>query len=96
MNGVIDVVDNNTDNNVNNLQEGLNLTGVLTGSVTINGFISSSTTVYADYDGDYEIIPSNVVQTLNTRNKITRQNIIVREIPYEEVDNQYGITVNIG
>lgn len=47
------------------------------------------------YEGDYEVIPEVVSQTLETRNKIMRDDVTVREIPYYEVSNESGLTVYI-
>lgn len=39
-----------------------------------------------EYDGPFEVTPTSYEQTLNTENKITRQNIIIHPIP-----SNYGL-----
>lgn len=50
------------------------------------------------YDGEYIVTPStNSEQTLNTANKLMKENVVVKEIPYFEVSNNSGgNTVYIG
>lgn len=50
-----------------------------------------------DYDGSYTVRPEVEPQTLETREKVMRENMTVQAIPYHEVDNpQDGQTVIIG
>lgn len=49
------------------------------------------------YEGDYSIIPSTENQILDTQNKLLKQNIEIKAIPYTETENSAGgITVTIG
>lgn len=47
------------------------------------------------YEGPYEVTPMTVDQTLETANKLMREDVTIYEIPYAEVANQYGITATI-
>ena len=85
--------------------------GILKTSNTIIGSVSSETILtnvglgkiqivhsdLPDYEGLYEAIPSGEDQTFSMINKTTRENFIVKSIPYEEVPNSAGgITAIIG
>lgn len=48
------------------------------------------------YNGDYEVFPKRVDQTLPTKDKTMRQDVLVHEIPYYETANPYGKTFVIG
>ena len=49
------------------------------------------------YKGDYEFTPLPFQeQILDTENKILKENIKIKEIPYYETSNVYGDTVYIG
>ena len=49
------------------------------------------------YKGDYEFTPLPFQeQILDTTNKILKENIKIKEIPYYETSNVYGDTVYIG
>ena len=81
------------------------ITGVLSVPATIKGNISTSASfigaisvpVYPVYDGECNVVPKpNEAQTLETKNKIVKQDITVKEIPYYEVSNTLGKTVYIG
>lgn len=50
---------------------------------------------FPNYDGEYIIVPQTEEQILNTKNRITRENIEVKEIPYSETSNEYGYTITI-
>lgn len=67
--------------NINNLDASLNIGG--SGS-------------YLDYSGSYDIIPNQNNQTLQTENRVLRQDLLVEKIPYFETSNDYGKTVYIG
>jgi hypothetical protein len=79
--------------------------GVIRTGITVNGTINNcnsliakletSSISYPNYDGDYIVIPKTIEQLLETKNKITRDDITVKEIPYSEVANEYGNTVTI-
>lgn len=50
-----------------------------------------------DYEGAYEVIPKTTPQTLETKDKILRDNVTVFAIPYAEVSNPSdGKTAIIG
>lgn len=52
---------------------------------------------YPEYEGSYEVTPSAEAQTLETADKVLKQNIEVKKIPYAEVLNDSGgNTVTIG
>lgn len=52
---------------------------------------------YPLYEGEYEVTPKVVPQTLETANKSMASDVVVLEIPYYEVDNAFqGQTVIIG
>lgn len=44
------------------------------------------------YEGDYEVIPSRQEQILETAHKLLNKDIVVKEIPYDEVSNPSGGT----
>lgn len=49
-----------------------------------------------EYEGDYEVVPlAYASTTLDTANKLLRQDVTVTEIPYQETSNESGITVSI-
>lgn len=49
------------------------------------------------YDGEYDVIPSaDNITTLETIEKIMRNNVVVEKIPDYRVDNEFGQTVTIG
>lgn len=49
-----------------------------------------------DYKGEYEITPTIEDQTLPTKNRSLREDIVVKKIPTYEVSNEYGTTFIIG
>lgn len=51
---------------------------------------------YQSYNGTYEITPTVDSQKLETKGKLMRNDVTVREIPYYEVSNNYGNTIYIG
>lgn len=63
---------------------------------TLDFVIEEYTAVAPDeYQGPYDVIPKVNPQQLATQSKLMRENVTVWGIPYEEVHNQYGITVTI-
>lgn len=48
-----------------------------------------------EYQGPYDVIPKVDPQQLATANKLMKQDVTVWGVPYEEVSNLYGTTVNI-
>lgn len=53
-------------------------------------FIVSMEAGAETYTGPTTIIPAQVEQAFETKNKICRQNLIVEEIPYSQVSNPAG------
>lgn len=47
------------------------------------------------YEGEYEVTPKVVSQTLQTNNLRMHDDVLVHEIPYAETSNEYGTTVSI-
>ncbi len=72
---------------------------VILGTVSCNpGLIATivpSIINFPNYDGEYIVIPKVEEQILETKNKLTRENIEVKEIPYSETHNEYGKTITI-
>lgn len=66
----------------------------LTGKVTISTVIG----VVPDYyDGPYEVIPSATEQILESSEKTFKSNLVIKPIPYREIENEFGgTTVEIG
>lgn len=87
------------------------IVGVIETKGSITGYIKSNTILSSieagkiniihsdlpDYEGVYEAIPSGEEQSFSMINKTTRENFIVRAIPYAEVPNSAGgLTAIIG
>lgn len=51
---------------------------------------------YQFYEGDYNLIPKVLSQTMDTKDKVMKQNVTVDEIPFHEVSNETGKTIIIG
>ena len=47
------------------------------------------------FEGPYVVIPKVVDQTLPTKHKVMRDDVLVTEIPYAETTNIHGTTVTI-
>lgn len=79
------------------ISEEVSLSGMISGVGELSGKISVAKE-YAVYDGAYEIVPKvSQTQTLPTGNRILKQDIIVREIPFYEAKNESdGMTAYIG
>lgn len=77
------------------IQSGLSVLGSISGNDSLVATIVPSTITYPNYDGEYIIIPKVEEQILDTKNKITRENIEIKEIPYLETSNEYGYTITI-
>lgn len=86
---------NNQEKLIGTIQSGLSVVGTVSGNSSLVATIVPSTITYPNYDGDYIIIPQVNEQTLETKNKITRENIEIKEIPYSETSNEYGFTITI-
>lgn len=48
------------------------------------------------YEGSYDITPKVIPQKMETKNKAMREDVLIRQIPYEAVSNGSGTTVTIG
>lgn len=48
-----------------------------------------------EYEGSYDIIPNVEAQSLPTKDRQTREDIVIRAIPYSETSNVSGTTVVI-
>lgn len=83
-----------------NIVEKQKLIGSISGASKLSGDISISNTVIVDYDefeGPYEVKPIIESQTLETKDKLMKEDLVVLAIPYSEVTNlSNGITVTIG
>lgn len=84
-----------------------NMAGVLSDTQSLKGVIKENTNIvyetnldnsssYPSYDGSYDIIPRVDEQTLETKNKVLRDDVLVESIPYYQTSNPYGNTVYIG
>lgn len=64
------------------------LQGVLSGDGSLNGSICV-TKEFDAYTGDYNIVPKAFVsQTLETANKVMKENMTISEVPYWETSNE--------
>lgn len=86
---------NNQDRLKGTIHSGLSVLGTISGNSSLVATIVPSTITYPNYDGEYIVIPKVEEQILETKNKITRENIEVKEIPYSETSNEYGYTITI-
>lgn len=48
------------------------------------------------YDGDYTVIPKTTEQNIQTKNKMMKDNVTIRQIPFHEFSNDSGTTAVIG
>ena len=90
---------------IGNIEDTNKLQGTLKTNVNIQGSINSQVAItgnlingarYRNYNGDYEITPTIIDQTLQTRNKVLNQDILINRIPYREENNDFGKTIYIG
>lgn len=51
---------------------------------------------YKFYNGSYNLVPKVVLQAIETKDKVMKDNVTVAEIPFHEVSNETGTTVVIG
>lgn len=59
--------------------------------------VNVASSVGETYKGEYQVVPSVLEQTLETKNKYLIDNVIVSQIPYYTVSNEGGgNTVTIG
>lgn len=80
---------------IGTIHSGLSVVGTVSGNNSLVATIVPSTITYPNYDGDYTVIPKVEEQILETKNKLTRENIEIKEIPYSETSNEYGFTITI-
>ena len=73
---------------------GLNIIGAIKND-TLSGTLNIGGT-YQDYSGAYDVTPKTEGQILETENKILRQDVLIKKIPYFETSNEYGETIFIG
>lgn len=73
------------------------LSGKLSASGGLSGKLSMATAAsYEVYEGDYKVVPQAFnTQTLETANKLLKENIVVAEVPFFETSNETGLTVYI-
>lgn len=65
-------------------------------NVPFNHFQHVSVEAFS-YDGAYDVTPTTEPQTLKTKNKYLKDDVVVKSIPYSEIANvANGITVIIG
>ena len=87
----------NQDKLIGTIESNLSVVGSISSRDNLIALIEGNTISYPSYDGDYIVIPkAREEQTLETKNKVTRDNITVKEIPYHETLNEYGYTITIG
>lgn len=80
---------------VGNIRAGISVIGSLNQSNDLVAVIDTGSISYPIYDGEYIITPRVEEQILETKNKITQENIEIKEIPYYENANEYGYTITI-
>ena len=90
---------------MNDLINGAALTGTINGSSELVGVIQPARFLRGmiaisgaedSYDDGYIVTPRVHAQTLNTKNKLMKDNVSVLAIPYYETSNLSGKTVYIG
>ena len=80
----------------------VNENGVYTAPEGVDGFnpvtVDMMQVQGEQYEGSYEVVPSAQKQVLETAQKVMRDDVIIKEIPYEETPNSggRGTTVRIG
>lgn len=79
------------------IQKQSTLSGVIKDNNSITGTIgyAEGQSEYPIYDGRYTVIPTKYEQSLETKNKIVKADIKIKEIPYYETSNISGTTVYI-
>lgn len=69
------------------------LSGVISKPESLQGVLSIKNVEGApSYSGETIIVPATFDQTLETKNTIVRDDILVKEIPTFETSNEYGVT----
>ena len=78
----------------------IHTSGSLYGIICSDGELNGSLSIpvgYDDYTGEYEITPKVNEQELKTKDKHMVKDLLIKAIPYYEVENVYnGQTVIIG
>ena len=75
-----------------NLQVDLNKVCTINGGLTIPSSVNAKT-----YDGEYVVIPTFKTKTLETKQKLMKENVTVEKIPVFKAENLGGgYTVVIG
>ena len=78
----------------------IHTSGSLSGIICSDGGLNGSLSIpvgYDDYTGEYEITPKVNEQELKTKDKHMVKDLLIKAIPYYEVENVYnGQTVIIG
>lgn len=77
--------------NIDTLQE---ITGDVAPTILVQGELSTEV-LPSTYEGSYIVVPKVYDQTLETALKTMLDDVLIREIPYEQVANPYGDTVRI-
>lgn len=80
---------------IGSIRAGVSVVGTLNPSGSLTAILNTGSISYPIYDGEYIITPRVEEQILETKNKITKENIEVKEIPYYENANEYGYTITI-
>ncbi len=77
---------------------GFSLVALVKAQQTLKGLVAiSSGSKQPEYEGNYEITPSNVVQVLATANKSMSEDVVVLAIQYlDEANPSGGRTITIG
>jgi hypothetical protein len=75
--------------------------GSMEAQIFENGSLAATLSMVSKVDAEpysesYEVLPAVNGSTLNTRNKFMKRDISIGPIPYYEVSNATGMTVNIG
>lgn len=78
----------------------MNIKGTVRTKSTIYGTVNVGAVIEKEveyYEGSYEIKPDINSQVMPTKNKVMRDDVTIKAIPYAEVTNlANGITVTIG
>lgn len=82
---------------IGSVTSGQLLTGKLSETTPVIGVVSVGSAFVPDiYDGDYIIVPkADEEQELQTKDKLLKENVTVKAVPYYEVSNLTGNTVFI-
>lgn len=81
---------------IGTIESNLSVIGSIGTSNNLVAYIQGNTITYPIYDGEYIVTPRVTEQLLETKNKVTKDDITVKEIPYHEASNEYGYTATIG